>query len=469
MREATLPSAQRIEKGPLWILTGAAALLTAAGIASPPYSALAVLGAVVSGLILIARPDVAFALILGLESLFTEDVLLVNEQLEQTLYKVSLPYLGLNVFEAALILLALVTFLQQRGVIHGTRLDLSLAGFGVACLAGYIACLLYYKNPALLFEPRRLMHLFVAYYLTVNLLRTKASMQMFLTILFAAVALKAMEGAYLFTAGQGLQIKWKIRAIFTDWADSLMFVTYLLLLAAFLVERAPFPGKWIFTAFSPVVFFSLLVSYKRAYYIALLAGLAALFWIQGHKSRFRLLLISGAAAVILAGLITVTDQWTAVGLRVDSILHPTKESSANYRLVEWQNALICIRRNPLFGIGLGGIMPMEIWLSRTNLLGVHNTFLWVAVKMGAFGLFTYLLVHFAFLRRLRRQNVVLRDPFLRVLSKGIYCTFIAFLAAQLFAPMFAQMRTAAYLGMIFGGGMMLARYDRLQETSSRLP
>lgn len=451
------------------MMAAAAAALTVAGIASPPFSALAVAGAVVSGWILIARPDVAFALIFGIESLFTEDVLLINEQLEQTIYKVSLPCLGLNVFEAALILLVLVTLVQQKGVIHGTRLDFSLAGFGAACLAGYLACLMYHKNPALLFEPRRLMHLFVAYYLTVNLLRTKESLRMFLTILLAAVALKALEGVYLFTAGQGLQIKWKIRAIFTDWADSLMFVTYLLILGAFLVERVRFPGKWIFTALSPVVFFSLLVSYKRAYYIAMLAGLVALFWIQGRKSRFRLLLVSGAAAVILAGLITVTDQWTAVALRVGSILQPTQESSANYRLVEWQNALICIRKNPLFGIGLGGVMPMEIWLSRTNLLGVHNTFLWVAVKMGAFGFFTYLLVHFAFLHRLRRQNENLRDPFLRVLSKGIYSTFTAFIAAQMFAPMFAQMRTAGYLGMILGLGMMLARYDSHPPLSRKIP
>ncbi|HPP00381.1 MAG TPA: O-antigen ligase family protein [bacterium] len=451
----------RSEKTPLWLMAGGAALLTVAGIASPPDSALMVAGGVVSGLILVARPDIAFALIFGIESLFTEDVLLVNEQLEQTIYKISLPYLGLNIFEAALLLLALITFLQQRGVVYGTRLDFALAWFGAACVVGYITCLFYYKDPALLFEPRRLMHLFVAYYLTVNLLRTKESLLIFLTILLAAVALKAGEGVYLFTAGQGLQIKWKIRAIFTDWADSLMFVTYLLILAAFLVERVRFPGKWIFTALSPVVFFSLLVSYKRAYYIAILAGFVALFWIQGRKSRFRLILFSGLAAVMLMGLITITDQWTAVSLRVQSIVQPTKESSANYRLVEWQNALICIRKNPLFGIGLGGVMPMEIWLSRTNLLGVHNTFLWVAVKMGAFGLFPYLLVHFAFLRRLHRQNEVLRDPFLRVLSKGIYCSFIAFCAAQMFAPMFAQMRTAAYLGVILGIGMMLAQHDYL--------
>jgi len=100
----------RSEKTPLWLMAGGAALLTVAGIASPPDSALMVAGGVVSGVILVARPDIAFALIFGIESLFTEDVLLVNEQLEQTIYKISLPYLGLNIFEAALLLLALITF-----------------------------------------------------------------------------------------------------------------------------------------------------------------------------------------------------------------------------------------------------------------------------------------------------------------------------------------------------------------------
>ena len=164
-------------------------------------------------------------------------------------------------------------------------------------------------------------------------------------------------------------------------------------------------------------------------------------------------------AIIILAIIALTGQWHAMSMRLESILHPTEESSANYRLVEWRNAMISIRNHPWFGIGLGGVMPMEIWLSRTNLLGVHNTFLWIAVKMGVFGLFSLLLIHVAFLRHLVQQNERLRDPFLRSVSRGLTCVFIAFITAEMFAPMFTQMRTATWMGIILGLGMMLREMD----------
>jgi len=233
-----------------------------------------------------------------------------------------------------------------------------------------------------------------------------------------------------------------------------------LILAIFAIERVRFPGMRLFALLSPAVFFCFLFSYKRAYYIALMVGIMTLFWLQGNRARFRLTIVLILAGIVGVGILTAAGQWEAIGMRAGSILHPTKESSANYRLVEWHNALICIRKNPLTGIGLGGIMPMEIFLSRTNLLGVHNTFLWVAVKMGFFGLFTYLLLHFAFLKRLMKQNTTIRDPFLRTLSRGITCAFVAFAVAEMFAPMFSQMRTATWLGIMMGIGMMLGQFDR---------
>jgi len=324
---------------------------------------------------------------------------------------------------------------------------------------GYLTCLRLYHDPARLFEPRRLLHFFLAYFLTVNLIRTRGMVRAFLVLFLVAVVLKAFEGVFLYAEGGGLQIKWRIRAIFTGWEDSLCFVTFLLLLAVFLLDQAPFPGKRLFLLLSPAVFFSLLFSYKRAYYVGMVVGGMVLFFLLGRRARRRFLVFALVAALIGAGLVTVAGQWTALALRIDSILHPTKESSASYRLVEWKNALISIRRHPWFGIGLGGVMPMEIWLSRTNLLGVHNTFLWVAVKMGGFGLFAYLWLHLAFWFHLRRLSRRVGDPFLRSLSRGLLCVFAAFCTAEMFAPMFAQMRTATWFGVILGLGMMIKEMD----------
>lgn len=442
------------------LMGGVVTILSIAGVAWPPYSALAAVAIIPAFCISIGRPDWAFALFFAVETLFSEDILLITEQLEQTIYRIPLPYIGLNCFEVALVILIAAALLQRRGVILGTALDFSLLLFGLACLSGFITCLVLYHDPSRVFEPRRLLHFFAAYFLTVNLIRNKESLHFFLAVFFIAVCLKALQGIFLFTGGAGLLIKWKIRAIFTGWEDSLCFVTFLMMVGTFWIERTAIAGKRWFILLIPAVVFSFLFSYKRAYYLAILTGSASLFWMQGGKSRFRLICIALAGALLMVLLITATGQWHAIGMRIESILNPTQESSANYRLVEWRNAAISIRTHPLFGIGLGGIMPMEIWLSRTNLLGVHNTFLWVTVKMGALGLFSLLLIHFVFLRRLIHQNAFLRDPFLRTVSRGITCSFIAFATAEMFAPMFTQMRTATWLGIILGLGMALARLDR---------
>ncbi|MDX9754528.1 MAG: O-antigen ligase family protein [bacterium] len=436
------------------------AVLAIAAAAWPPYSAAVILGGALGLVCLAARPDLAFALFFAAESLFSEDILLITEKLEVTIYRIPLPYIGLNIFEVILVVLVLFTLLHRKGKLTATRLDFSMALFGFACLLGYATCIVLYHEPTRIFEPRRLLHFFVAFFLTVNLLQTKESLRTFLTIYFAAIVLKAIEGVFLYTMGEGLQIKWQIRAIFTGWEDSLNFVTYLLLLTVFILDRQPLPGKRGFLLALPAVFFSFLFSYKRAYYVALLAGLAGVFWLQGPKARGRFVRLCLLGLVLILGLVIAAGQWNAISMRVDSILHPTKESSANYRLIEWTNAMISINKNPLLGIGLGGVMPMEVYLSRTNMLGVHNTFLWVTVKMGLLGIFSYFLLHFAFWRILTLHSQFLRDPFLRTLSRGLTCVFLAFCAAQLFAPMFAQMRTATWFGIVLGIGTRLTDYDK---------
>jgi O-antigen ligase len=458
--KSEMMAANAINLPGMMVLGGMVSVMAIAGIAWPPYSAIAAAAIVPTFFLLIGRPDWAFALFFAVETLFSEDILLITEQLEQTIYRIPLPYIGLNCFEVVLIFLIAATVLQRRGVILGTALDFSLFLFGAACLSGYLTGVLLSHDFSRIFEPRRLLHFFAGYFLAVNLIRSKESLRFFLGVFFAAVCLKALQCVFLFTGGAGLLIKWKIRAIFTGWEDSLCFVTFLLLFGAFWIERTQIAGKRWFYILLPAVVFSFLFSYKRAYYIAIMAGIAALFWLQGGKARVRLIGFAVGGALIVILLIAAAGQWHAIGMRIDSILHPTQESSANYRLVEWRNAAISIRSHPLFGIGLGGIMPMEIWLSRTNLLGVHNTFLWVSVKMGVWGLFSLLLVHFVFLRRLVQQNTVLRDPFLRTVSKGLTCTFIAFTAAEMFAPMFTQMRTSMWLGIVLGLGMILMDLDR---------
>lgn len=438
--------------------------LSAVGAVYPPYSPIAVLALAAGSVLIIAKPDIAFACYFAVQTLISEDILMMNEQLAPTLYRINLPYIGLNVFEVAVGLLLVVTLLQRQGRFFSTGLEPTVWLFGLTCILGYITCIVLYHEPGRLFEPRRLLHFFIAYFLTVNLIRTKESLRWFLLIYTIAIILKSFQGVYLFYGGEGLQVKWRIRAIFTGWEDSLSFMTYMLFLGMFLMDKVKIPKQWLFLICTPTVLYCFLFAYKRAYYVALAVGLCMMFLLLKKQARLRFMGLAMVGAVLLMLVVTAAGQWQAITMRITSIFEPAKESSANYRLIEYQNACISISKNPLFGIGLGGVMPMEIHLSRTNLLGVHNTFLWAAVKMGVFGLFTYLLLNMAFIKQLLKQNHTLQDPFLRTLSRALLCTLIAFLAAQMFAPMFSQIRTATWLGMMMAIGMMLSRIDKSESS-----
>jgi O-antigen ligase len=436
-----------------------AVLLAALGAVYPPYSPVAVLALVAGSVVIIARPDIAFAGYFGVQTLLSEDILMMNEQLAPTLYRINLPGIGLNVFEVAVVVLFIATLLQRQGRFYSTGLEKSVWLFGLACVLGYLTCIYLYHEPGRLFEPRRLLHFFLSYFFTVNLIRSKESLKWFLLIYAIAIILKSFQGVYLFYGGEGLQVKWRIRAIFTGWGDSLNFMTYMIFLAMFLLDKVKLPKQWIFLLFTPTVLYCFLFAYKRAYYVAFAVGLCIMFLLLKKQARVRFMGLAVVGAVLLFMLITVAGQWQAITMRLTSIFDPTKESSANYRLIEYQNACISISKHPLFGIGLGGVMPMEIHLSRTNLLGVHNTFLWAAVKMGVFGLFTYLLLNVVFIKQLIRNNYRLHDPFLRTVSRAILCALIAFLAAQMFAPMFSQIRTATWMGVFMAMGMLLPHMD----------
>ncbi len=431
------------------------AALTFISIARPPWSAAAVFAVIAGAAVFLSRLDLAFCLFIASEVLITEDILLLTEKLYPTLYKLSLPGLFINPFEVFLVLLLVVTIFSSRARFVRTSLDIPLLAFGLACVAGYITCVRLTGEAGRIFEPRRILHFYVVFFLTVNIITTRERLKLLLWVFGAAVILKSAEGMCLYFQGAGLQIKWRITAIFTGWGDGLNFVTYLLFVLLLLIRKPEGVRRGMWLLFWPMVLLTLLNTYKRAYYVGLAAALGFLFLLEGGRRRVRFVVFGTLALVLLLGVITVTNSWYAVGQSVWSIFHPTMESSAHYRLVEWKNALLSIQAHPWLGIGLGGILEMLVYLPRTNLLGVHNTFLWVTVKLGLLGLLVYLWLILSYLHCLMRQRNTLPDSFLRWVNQGLLLSFIAFLTAQFFAPMFFQMRTSAWMALVMGVGVML--------------
>lgn len=427
----------------------AAALVVSASVVDLPSSAIAVLGGTAVLLLAWSQPWLGFAFLFATEVLCTEDRLLQTEKLAPTIYYDRLPVLGCNVFELGMLVLIFSFLVRNRWRPIRSRMDVPVLAFMLIGAVGFVTGGVLSGDWTHLYEPRRLFHFFAAYLLAVNLLDDRRKVFAFLLIFMAATGLKGIHGVWLYSQGEGLLVKWRMRAIFTGWGDGLNFATYLLVLAAFWFRRIRLPAQSLWFVLALPVTFSFLMSYKRAYYVALAAGVAVLFVLFDAPARKRLIAygaVMGAAGVLL---LAVGGKLDMLMERILSIAQPKKESSANYRLIEWQNALIAIRAHPWAGIGLGGVLAMVVFLPRTNLLGVHNTFLWSATKMGVLGLLATLWLFVA------AFSVALRDRRLRrgvdrVTTEAFLAILGGFTAAAVFAPMFHQTRTSFWFGAFVG-------------------
>ncbi len=436
-----------------------ALLIAATALWTLPVGFVPILGGAIALLLICWQPWLGLSLLFAAQVLCTEDILLRTEDLRPTIYYDSLPYFHGNIFELMILLLAGAMLVRYRLRIVRSRMDIPILALAVMTVIGYLTGGYNSGNWTRIYEPRRMVHFFAAYFLFTNLIDNRRKFDTFLLIFLAATGLKGIHGMWLYAHGEGLMVKWRIRAIFTGWGDGLNFTTYLLIMAAAWFRRIRLPGQLLWWLLSFPVVFSFLMSYKRSFYIGLVAGIGVLFLLFDGDARRRLLTYSAIAAFLGLALIIATGNWYAFSSRVASIFQPKKESSANYRIVEWKNALIAIRMNPWLGIGMGGILTMIIFLSRTNLLGIHNTYLWAAAKMGFGGLLCvcWFLLSLAALALRDRKN---SDAQTKFRAEIFLAVLTAICCVGVFAPLFHQTRTSFWLG-IFAGIVSIAGEKRI--------
>lgn len=453
----------------LWLMPLALAVAVLVGsLVQFPLSLVVVVGGVGGLLLLWWKPWLGFCLLVVSEVVCTEDRLLYTENLARTPYYETLPYFGGNLYELALLGLLATVLVRNRWRIVRSRLDVPVLALATTVTLGMIIGGLTSGDWTRAYEPRRLAHFFAAYILVTNLIDDRRKLTALLVLYLAATGLKGVQGMWLYSQGEGLVVKWNMRAIFTGWGDGLNFTAYLLVVSAFWFRRVRLPGQALWWLLSVPVLFSFLMSYKRAFYVALVGGLLVLFVLFDAAARRRMIFYGGLALTAMLAVLVASGKWGAFSARILSIFEPKKESSANYRLVEWQNALISIRQHPWLGIGLGGILAMVLFLPRTNLLGVHNTFLWSATKMGVPGLFCILWLLIAMLgSALRhRRRAEGRD---RVVAECLIAILCAFTAAAMFAPMLHQMRTSFWLGCLAGVISIFERTTAQQQNRTASP
>jgi hypothetical protein len=187
-------------------------------------------------------------------------------------------------------------------------------------------------------------------------------------------------------------------------ANWMIMIAILMVFAAMLSGYKP--PVWMMVG-TPLLIGSLLLSYRRSFWIGSVLAIVLLVMLGLSPDRRRLLvptIVVVAAAIWLAGSVHFQSQTQSLSpiIRRAESLAPSKLATNvedSYRLDERANVLATIREHPIVGVGLfvpwsASARPLPIEHEGGRLY-VHFAALWFWFKFGLFGLFAYVSLVFA--------------------------------------------------------------------------
>lgn len=255
----------------------------------------------------------------------------------------------------------------------------------------------------------------------------------------AAVALAILKGAFgivevLGHYGQSIEGSSTL-TYYEPAANWLIMVVLLAIFAAVLLRAGP--PTWMLVG-APLLIASLVLSYRRSFWIASVLGLL-LVLLLGTTSLGRRMLLPAGLVVVLAvwllGAIHFQAQAPIVK-RVESLSPSSLSTNAEdrYRLDERANVLGEIERHPIMGLGLripweATVQPLSVEHEEGRQY-VHFAALWFWLKLGILGLLAYwaILIGAAVLSwRVWRRSA---EPLLRAFGLASLCGLVGLVVLE---------------------------------------
>ncbi len=218
------------------------------------------------------------------------------------------------------------------------------------------------------------------------------------TALAIAVALAILKGGFGIVevlGHYGQSIEGTSTLTYYEPAANWLIMVALLAIAATVLMRAG-PPTWMLVG-TPLLIASLVLSYRRSFWIATVLGLL-LVLLLGSSPVGRRMLVPSALVVALGILLLSSVHFQAqapIVKRVES-LNPTSLSTNaedRYRLDERANVLGEIARHPVSGLGMrvpweATVQPLSVEHEEGRQY-VHFAALWFWLKLGVLGLLAY--------------------------------------------------------------------------------
>ncbi|MFP5222105.1 MAG: O-antigen ligase family protein [Acidobacteriota bacterium] len=219
---------------------------------------------------------------------------------------------------------------------------------------------------------------------------------------------------------------------------------------------------------------ALAVTFFRSAYLGLGAGLGFIFLVG--EPAVRRVLIRLTVMIFLGGIILgiahaminpkAINPIESVVSRFLSLREYKDDISSIHRLREWDAASFLIGKHPVWGNGLGTRVVFESPQYdpefkklgyQSNEIYVHNSYMWLLVKLGAVGLVSFLLLPCTALYTAVRSLKWLADPSSRAVQLAMCGIITGNMFISIFGPMFNIDNMTPINAFVFGSVFVMAR------------
>jgi O-antigen ligase len=233
-------------------------------------------------------------------------------------------------------------------------------------------------------------------FIIVNLVKDTRALRLFVVAAVALAAIKGLSGTYAILTGTGSNLEGATASYLTPVGNVICMLLVLGVVTA-AVRRIRMP-LWVWAG-GGLALASLLLSYRRSFWIALIIGLIMVV-IIASRYRGRTVLVLGIVVAALGTLAittigsgqTATTGSSPLTERVQSI-NPTGEDTNRgdrYRVDERKNVIANLEEHPLTGLGLGVQWRTHYPTAEAHDRSyVHFAFLWWWMALGLFGAVAY--------------------------------------------------------------------------------
>jgi len=388
-----------------------------------------------------------------------------------------------NPLELYLFFLAL-TWFTLLGLKRNLKLSKATAWPAALLLFGFLVLSFTYGIrrggeflPAL-WELRALFYFGVIYLFVPQIIQTEKQLRLLIWACIVAISFKAFQGIDRFVEMGFSFGGWPT---LTNHEDPVFFVSLIILaLALSLFGSYDRQKRVLLWLLIPLVV-GFIVAQRRAAYASFGATMVAFLFLLSKEQLWKILRFVLPLAVVFALYLGAfwdsESKYGSVARLIKSSLSTDPEIAGEryysniYREHERYDLAMTVRAVPLHGIGFGNKYFRPIELARISFplreFIPHNEILWLLVKMGAIGFFSFWLFFISFVTRGASVFSQLQNPYLKSVCAVSVVVVINQLVVSYYDLQLTYPRNMIYLGVLMGLLPTLEALNR-QHLASRM-